>query len=100
MARRLFQSFVIAFLAAVSASAPAVQAAQAAEITVGGRVTDVLGRPLAEADVLLMPSLDLVQQTRLSDSGKLPKPAARAVTDADGRFRLAAPQAGLFKVRV
>src|SRR5437867_289810 len=72
MARRLVQSFVIAFLAAVSASAPAVQAAQAAEITVGGRATDVLARPLAEADVIFIPSLDLLQQPRLAARVSIP----------------------------
>src|SRR6185295_5002668 len=43
---------------------------------------------------------DPVAQAKLADAGTLPKAASRAVTDAQGRFVLAAPTPGLFKVRV
>lgn len=74
--------------------------AMGSEVPVGGRIVGPAGDPIAEAEVLLLPSLDAIQQVRLADMGTLPKPAARALTDAQGRFRLVPPAAGLFKVRV
>lgn len=75
-------------------------AAPSEGIAVSGRVLASGGGSVADVAVLLLPSLDPVHQARLADSGALPKPATRAVTDGTGRFLLTAPHAGLFRVRV
>ncbi|HEX7154902.1 MAG TPA: carboxypeptidase-like regulatory domain-containing protein [Thermoanaerobaculia bacterium] len=62
-------------------------AAPAAELEVSGRVLGAGGKPAAHAAVEL-----------LADG--VPEPLARAVTRADGRFQLAAPGAGMYRVVV
>lgn len=88
---------VLSVLAARSVSDAAVATS---EIDIGGRVLGPKGIPLAEAEVLLLPSLDPVQTLKLSDSGAPAKPTARVLTDAQGGFHLTAPRAGLWRVRV
>ncbi len=97
-----------------------------AEIPITGRVLGPKGAPVAEAEVLLLPSLDPVKQARLAESGDpaptvatagqaagagkggatpaggagAPRPAARVLADPAGNFRLAAPAPGLWTVRI
>ncbi len=73
----------------------------AATIPVNGRVADSDGKAVANAKVLLIPLLSDVEAGRRLLEGKLtPEPAAAVSTDADGAFRLAAPDAGMWEVRV
>jgi len=74
--------------------------AAAEGIAISGRVLVPGGAPLAEADVQLVPLEDSFREARALLEGEPPQPAARTLADAAGRFRLAAPHAGLWKVRV
>ena len=74
--------------------------AWAADLSVAGRVVRSGGAPLEGAEVVLYASPDPLARARLTDTGALPKAAARAVTDAAGAFRLAAPGPGSWRVRV
>lgn len=80
----------------------AVTAARAGEIEVGGRVLLPWGEPLAEAEVRLDPLISPLERLRalLEEDAEPIAPVARARTDAEGRFRLAAPNPGLWTVRV
>lgn len=103
MVRRVALAAVFAAVLAAGSSvflAPAVLAAAPAEISIAGRVLGPGGSPLAEAEVLLLPTPDPVAQAKLADTGALPKAASKAVTDAQGRYALGASTPGLFKVRV
>jgi antitoxin (DNA-binding transcriptional repressor) of toxin-antitoxin stability system len=76
-------------------------AARAADgITVGGRVLVPGGAPLPEAEVQLVPLLDPLGEARALLAAEEPRAAARTLTDAAGRFRLTAPHAGLWTVRI
>jgi protocatechuate 3,4-dioxygenase beta subunit len=78
---------------------PAVSAT--VEIPVRGRVLDEVGRPVAGATVELLPVLSAPAEAQLWREGKTsPDPVARAASGADGRFRIAAPDLGLWQVRV
>lgn len=69
--------------------------------SVAGRVVASGGAPIAEAQVQLLPALDPADLARLALAGKSgPEPIAKAVTAADGSYRLLAPKAGLYSVRV
>ena len=87
-------------LVACLASLAAISAAAAAEIPVTGRVLGPGGSALSDAQVLLLPVLDPVAATKLDREGRPQEPAAKAVTTAQGEFRLAAPRAGVYRVRV
>lgn len=79
---------------------PAVPAA-AVEIPVRGRVLDEGGRPVAGATVGLLPVLSAPAEAQLWREGRTsPDPVAQAASGADGRFRIAAPDLGLWQVRV
>jgi uncharacterized GH25 family protein len=71
----------------------------AEELTVGGRVLLPGGAPLPQAEVQLVPLPAPLIEAR-SLLGEQAEPAARALTDPEGRFRLLAPNAGLWRVRV
>ena len=102
MVRRMALAAVLVVLAGalIAELAHPVLAASPGEISVAGRVLAPGGGPLAEAEVLLLPTPDPVVQAKLADTGALPKPVSKAVTDAQGRYALSAPTPGLFKVRV
>ena len=99
MVRRLAIAVISVVIAAVALYL-STAAAEAAEIPIAGRVTGPGGSALAEAEVLLLPTPEPVAQAKLADAGTLPKAVSKALTDAQGRFALAAPTPGLFRVRV
>lgn len=71
------------------------------EIAVTARVTTPSGAPLAEAHVELLPAVSSFEAGRLILADRLEPPAVvHATTDAAGRFEVAAPQSGLWKVVV
>ena len=73
----------------------------AAQIPIGGRVLDDRGAPLAGAEVALVRYPAFAERLRLELAGKADlDPAATTKSGADGRFRLAAPEQGMWKVRV
>jgi uncharacterized GH25 family protein len=72
----------------------------AAEIRIGGRVLAPGGTPLPKAEILLLPMADPLVEARDLMEERAAEPIARALTGEHGRFELAAPRAGLFKVRV
>jgi len=74
--------------------------ASADEIPIGGRVVLPWGDPLAEADVRLRPLLAPAAKVRALLDDRTVEPAARAVSDSEGRFRILAPHAGLWTVSV
>jgi uncharacterized GH25 family protein len=93
---RVPSTLLIAALALTATVLPAF----AEGVTVGGRVLVQGGAPLAEARVSLYPMTDPLSRARDLRAGIEPEPAARVLTDAAGRYRLDAPHAGLWTVRV
>jgi len=88
---------VLAVLAAVAFAAPA--AAQGRGLAVGGQVTGGDGEPLAGAEVELRPYVSEHEAALAALDGRYrPEPADRALTDANGRYRLRAPRAGLWEI--
>ncbi|MDX1389101.1 MAG: carboxypeptidase regulatory-like domain-containing protein, partial [Acidobacteriota bacterium] len=71
-----------------------------AEIPIGGRVVGSGGQPLAEAEVTLTASLGPVEQVHWMLAGASPEPVSSSRTDPAGRFRVVAPHAGHWVVRV
>ncbi len=73
-----------------------------ASISIAGRVGDSRGAALAGARAELLPLLDDTRRGRhfLTDGLLSPRPVATAFCDEHGRFRLLAPEAGLWIVRV
>jgi uncharacterized GH25 family protein len=84
-----FAAVTIAWLPAADAGVP-----------VTGRVLVPGGEPLAEARVELYPLTDLLTRAQAILADIEPEPVTRALTDDHGRFRLEAPHAGLWTVRV
>lgn len=73
----------------------------AAKIPVNGRVLDVGGKPAPNAVASLILVLPEVERGRLELEGKTgPEPASTAAADAEGFFRLEAPDAGIWRVKV
>jgi protocatechuate 3,4-dioxygenase beta subunit len=73
----------------------------AAGIPVTGRVLAPDGRPAAGVRVLLVPEVPAFELARLELVGKAgPDAVASASTDAAGSFRLTAPEAGMWRVRL
>lgn len=71
----------------------------AAEIRVGGRILDPLGRPAPEVGVALVPLAGPEEARTLRLAGQaFPKPQAEGRTDAGGRFVLKAPTPGFWRV--
>ena len=73
---------------------------RADEIVIGGRVVLPGGEPLPEVELALLPLEDGLTAARAELDGEPAKAAARALTDQEGRFRFAAPHAGLWSVRI
>jgi len=71
-----------------------------AEIPISGRVVDARGAPLPRVPVELIPLPPAIEAQRLQLAGKTVEPTKRAMTDADGRFELAAPDVGMYEVVV
>ncbi|HXV76164.1 MAG TPA: carboxypeptidase regulatory-like domain-containing protein, partial [Candidatus Polarisedimenticolaceae bacterium] len=69
-------------------------------ITVGGRVRVPGGLPLARADVQLLVLAGSTADSRALFLGGPAEPVARVLSDEEGRFRIEAPHAGLWRVRV
>jgi hypothetical protein len=73
----------------------------AAKVPVSGRVVDSGGKAVAAAKVLLIPIPAAAESGKLELAGKAdPEPAVAAATDASGVFQIAAPDAGMWKVRI
>jgi 5-hydroxyisourate hydrolase-like protein (transthyretin family) len=89
-------SLLVLALALTPVAVPA-----AAEIAVRGRVVAVGGGALAGARVSLLPMTTAYEEAKLLLAGKAaPEPAAAATSGAGGEFEVAAPAAGMFRVRV
>ena len=86
-------------LVAVLVCVLALTAVTAEELRIGGRVLLPGGSPLPQAELQLWPLMAPLAQAR-AVLGEETEPAARALTDAEGRFQLGAPHAGLWRVRV
>ncbi|HEX2223725.1 MAG TPA: carboxypeptidase regulatory-like domain-containing protein, partial [Thermoanaerobaculia bacterium] len=88
-------------LALALLSAAAVQPAFPEPVPLGGRILDSRGKPLPKATVEVLPVTTFHEQTlsALQHKGD-PKPVATAVSGADGRFQIAAPEPRLWRVRV
>jgi protocatechuate 3,4-dioxygenase beta subunit len=90
------QPALLAFLL-LSLAAPAL----AAPISVGGRVLDGDGRPVKGAAVRLVARVGAAERGKLELQGKTePDAAATAASDADGGFRVSAPDAGMWRLVV
>lgn len=73
----------------------------AAKIPISGRVVDPGGKAVASVKVLLIPFPTTVEGARLELAGKTnPEPVVTAATDASGAFQIAAPDAGMWRVRI
>ncbi len=72
----------------------------AAKIPISGRVVDPGGKGVAGAKVLLAPVPTATERARLELAGKTSEPAGTAATDASGAFQIAAPDAGMWNVRI
>ena len=73
----------------------------AAGIPVTGRALTPDGKPAAGVRALLVPEISNFELARLELGGKAgPAPAVSASTDAAGSFRLTAPEAGMWTVRL
>ncbi|HKQ63290.1 MAG TPA: carboxypeptidase-like regulatory domain-containing protein, partial [Candidatus Polarisedimenticolaceae bacterium] len=88
------------WIAIVAGMMLAANAAHADEIEIAGRVLLPAGKPLPEAEVTLRPLLDELARAAAVSEAEPAKPAAQVRTDAQGRFTLLAPHAGLWAVRV
>jgi len=71
-----------------------------ASIEIAGRVLVPGDAPLAEAEITLTPLTDVLTQLQLSESGQAEPEPIRALTDASGRFEIAAPHAGMWRLEV
>ena len=98
MARRLGPWFAIV-VALVAADAIAGFAADG--IPIDGRVLTAAGKPLGGARVSLVPIVSAYERGRIQLSGHpRPEPVAETSSAADGRFRLIAPEIGMWRVRL
>lgn len=93
---KLVPCLVLGAAAALCATLPAFAAAP----VVRGTVLAPSGAPLAgaRADLVAVPAA--FEQGRLRIAGEEPRPAASSVTDALGRYSLAATGPGVFAVRI
>jgi protocatechuate 3,4-dioxygenase beta subunit len=72
----------------------------ASDVVIGGRILVPGGDPLAEAEVLLLPLGDGLDEALAALEARPLEPVAHTLTERDGHFELQAPHAGLWKVRV
>jgi uncharacterized GH25 family protein len=90
--RALSFAFLLASLASSLAAAP---------IPIGGRVVGADGKTVVNARASLLPAHSNAEAARLELEGRRePEPVATAKSDAAGVFHLAAPEAGMWRVRV
>jgi len=75
-------------------------AALATEIPIGGRIVTMGGKALADVEVVLLALPDSLTEVGGVLEGSPAEPVARALSDKQGRFELAAPHAGLWRVRI
>ncbi|MEA2599989.1 MAG: hypothetical protein QOF89_981 [Acidobacteriota bacterium] len=93
--KRAAAAAIVAFLLALSSPL------HAAKVSITGRAVDPGGKGVAGAKVLLIPVPPTIETVKLALAGKAdPEPVATAATDSSGAFQLAAPDAGMWKVRV
>jgi hypothetical protein len=71
-----------------------------AQPQVAGRVFEALDRPLANAQIELVPLLSNHETGRLRLAGREPEPAAATRSDAHGRYALTAPRSGVWRIVV
>lgn len=69
-----------------------------AQPQVAGRLFESPERPLANARIELVPLLSNHEAGRLRLAGREPEPAAATRSDAQGRYTLTAPQAGIWRI--
>ncbi|HEV7514810.1 MAG TPA: carboxypeptidase regulatory-like domain-containing protein [Thermoanaerobaculia bacterium] len=69
-------------------------------IPVTGWVGDAHGKPLAGARVTLSLLPSAFERQKLAVAGQAPEPVQKAASDAAGSFTLAAPDAGMWTVRI
>jgi protocatechuate 3,4-dioxygenase beta subunit len=95
--KRLAFLFLLVFLVWPSLAL----AAPSPGIPVGGQVLDSKGKPFQGASVRLVPWSPKFDLWAMQLAGRWePEPAARGTSDAQGRFRLTAPEAGMWRVIV
>jgi len=85
-----------ALVGAAPAAPAAVPAAGAGGPDVAGRVVDLDGEPLAGATVELRARETVHAELSRRLAGEVPRPVAATTAGEDGRFRLAAPTAGMW----
>lgn len=73
----------------------------AAKIPAGGRVVDASGKPVSNARVSLIPVPPEAERGRLDLAGQTgPEPAVTVSANAEGVYRLEAPDSGIWRVKV
>ncbi|UCF67922.1 MAG: carboxypeptidase regulatory-like domain-containing protein, partial [Acidobacteriota bacterium] len=100
MSRPVARSFLIAFVCLVGLADPSAPASAADGIAIRGQVLDSDGQPIADARVVLEQLADPLTRARLELGLTEAEPVALARTASDGRFRLLAPAAGLWRARI
>ncbi|HEX9986816.1 MAG TPA: carboxypeptidase regulatory-like domain-containing protein [Thermoanaerobaculia bacterium] len=92
-------SFALAAFLGIVPQIAAAPPSRAIEIT--GRVLDPQGKPAARVRVDLTVQPSAAESRKLQLAGRsAPDPLTGTLTEADGRFRLSAPDAGMYKVTV
>ena len=74
--------------------------ARAESVEIAGRVVLAGGVPLAEAQVTLLPDADALAELLAPAPPGAPNGALATRTDAAGRYRIEAPHAGMWKLRI
>lgn len=69
-------------------------------LAIGGRVVGPQGTPIAEATIELVPLLGSSGERRAMLDPGLAEPVARGKSNARGRYRLQAPDVGLWRLRI
>ena len=93
MSRRLPTLALICFTAMAYTGA-------SASIKIAGRVLVPGDAPLAEAEVTLTPLTDALTELQARESGRAEPDPIRALTDAAGRYEIAAPYPGMWRVEI
>ena len=93
MSRRLPTLALICFTAMAFTGA-------SASIKIAGRVLVPGDAPLAEAEVTLAPLTDALTELQARESGRAEPDPIRALTDSAGRYEIAAPHPGMWRVEI